>query len=84
MRWNLTTKTGDSGSAGLLEEKCVMIWALNLDTKIDQKWCQHQKSIKIHQKSRNQKNRKKWKSEKVTKTWKSKSSKSEKCKTRKC
>jgi len=31
---NLTTKTGDSGSAGLLEEKCVIIEALNLDTKI--------------------------------------------------
>jgi len=33
---NLTTKRGDSGSAGLLERKCVIIWAPNLDTKIDQ------------------------------------------------
>jgi len=28
---------GDSGSAGMLEEKCVINQALNLDTKIDQK-----------------------------------------------
>ena len=33
MRSNLTTKRGDSGSAGLPEEKCVIIGALNLDTK---------------------------------------------------
>jgi len=32
---NLTTKMGDSGSAGLLEEKCVIIWAPNLVTKSD-------------------------------------------------
>jgi len=38
---NLTTKRGDSGSAGLLEEKCVIIEAPNLDTKIDQNTTQH-------------------------------------------
>ena len=32
---NLTTKRGDSGSAGLPEEKCVIIWAPKLVTKID-------------------------------------------------
>jgi len=37
MRSNLTTKRGDSGSAGMLGEKCVMIEAPNLTTKIDQK-----------------------------------------------
>ena len=37
MRWNLTTKRGDSGSAGSLGQKCVMTEAPNLDTKIDQK-----------------------------------------------
>ena len=36
MRSNLTTKRGDSGSAGLPEEKCVIVEAPNLDTKIDQ------------------------------------------------
>jgi len=34
---NLTTKRGDSGSAGMLGEKCVIIGALNLDTIFDQK-----------------------------------------------
>ena len=33
---NLTTKMGDSGSAGLLERKCVIIGAHKLDTKITQ------------------------------------------------
>jgi len=33
---NLTTKRGDSGSAGSLGEKCVIIGALNLDTKSGQ------------------------------------------------
>jgi len=33
---NLTTKRGDSGSAGLLERKCVIIGAPNLVTKSDQ------------------------------------------------
>jgi len=37
MRSNLTTKRGDSGSAGLPEEKCVIIEAPKTDTKIDQK-----------------------------------------------
>ena len=37
MMSNLTTKRGDSGSAGMLGEKCVIIEALNLDTKSDQK-----------------------------------------------
>jgi len=32
---NLTTKRGDSGSAGLLGEKCVMIKAPKLVTKSD-------------------------------------------------
>jgi len=32
---NLTTKMGDSGSAGLLERKCVMIEAPKLVTKSD-------------------------------------------------
>jgi len=36
MRSNLTTKRGDSGSAGMLEENSVIIGALNLDTKSDQ------------------------------------------------
>jgi len=34
---NLTTKRGDSGSAGLPEEKCVIIWALKFDTIINKK-----------------------------------------------
>ena len=38
---NLTTKRGDSGSAGLPEEKCVIIQAPNLTTKSDQKTTQH-------------------------------------------
>ena len=33
----LTTKRGDSGSAGLLERKCVMTEAPKTDTIIDQK-----------------------------------------------
>ena len=31
---DLTTKRGDSGSALMLGEKCVIIWAPNLDTKV--------------------------------------------------
>ena len=86
MWWNLTTKTGDSGSAGMLGEKCVIIGALNLDTIIDQKSSQTQKMTKIDQKSIKLKNRKKWKSEKVTKIknrQNQKSSKSEKSKSKK-
>jgi len=37
MMSNLTTKRGDSGSAGLLEEKCVMIEAPKMMSKIDHK-----------------------------------------------
>jgi len=37
---NLTTKRGDSGSAGFLERKCVMIEAPNLTTINDQKLTQ--------------------------------------------
>ena len=43
---NLTTKRGDSGSAGLPEEKCVMNQAPKLVTKNDQKLTQQQKSDK--------------------------------------
>ena len=32
---NLTTKKGDSGSAGMLGEKCVIIEAPNFNTKRD-------------------------------------------------
>jgi len=49
---------GDSGSAGLPEEKCVIIEAHNLDTKIDQKTTQQQKINKNWQKSTKHKNRK--------------------------
>jgi len=37
---NLTTKRGDSGSAGFLERKCVMTEAPNLTTINDQKLTQ--------------------------------------------
>jgi len=43
---------GDSGSAGFLDEKCVIIWAPKLVTKIDQKLSQQQKMTKKQQKSR--------------------------------
>jgi len=75
---NLTTKRGDSGSAGLLERKCVMIGALNLDTKSDQNWCQQQKINKKWQKSTKLKNRKKWKITKTQKVTKSQNQKSDK------
>jgi len=42
---------GDSGSALMLGEKCVMTEAPKIDTIIDQKWCQQQKSDKKWQKS---------------------------------
>jgi len=64
---NLTTKRGDSGSAGLPERKCVIIGALNLDTKIDQNSTQQQKMTKNDQNSRNAKSDKIKKSEKVKK-----------------
>ena len=47
---NLTTKRGDSGSAGMLGEKCVIIEALKLVTKNDTKWCQQLKINKNDQK----------------------------------
>ena len=52
---NLTTKRGDSGSAGLLEEKCVIIWAPKLVTKSDKNKCTTRKMTKNDQKSRNAK-----------------------------
>jgi len=79
----LTTKIGDSGSAGLLEEKCVMIEAPKTDTKIDQNKCTTRKSDKKQQKSENSKNdkiEKIRKTQKVTKCRKSKSSKINKIK----
>jgi len=68
---NLTTKTGDSGSAGMLGEKCVMIEAPKLVTKIDTKLTQQQKMMKIDQKSVKSKiikNMKIIKTQKVTKS----------------
>jgi len=50
---------GDSGSAGLPEEKCVIIEAPNLVTKNDINWTQQQKMTKNDQNSVKQKNRKK-------------------------
>jgi len=64
---NLTTKRGDSGSAGTPGEKCVIIGALNLDIKSDQKSSLAIKSDKNHQKSSKSKNTKIKKTEKVTK-----------------
>jgi len=61
MRSNLTTKKGDSGSAGLPGEKCVMIEAPNLTTKSDKNWSSTWKTTKKCQKSR------KWKSDKIKK-----------------
>jgi len=49
---------GDSGSAGMLGEKCVMIEAPNLDTKSDQNKSQQQKINKNDQKSTKSKNTK--------------------------
>jgi len=59
MRSNLTTKKGDSGSALMLGEKCVMIEAPNLDTRIDQNSSQTRKMTKNDQNSVKQKNSKK-------------------------
>jgi len=55
MRSNLTTKRGDSGSALMLGEKCVIIEAPNLDTKITQNRCQQQKMTKNDQNQQNTK-----------------------------
>jgi len=76
----LTTKRGDSGSAGMLGKKCVIIWAPNLDTKSDQKLTQQQKSDKNWQKSTKSKIikiNKTQKTEKVTKSENAKTPKSE-------
>jgi len=78
---NLTTKRGDSGSAGSLGQKCVMNQAPNLDTKIDQKSTQQLKMTKNDQKSqiiKKWKNSKIRKSEKVTKSTKQKNTKTRK------
>ena len=82
----MTTKRGDSGSAGLLERKCVIIGALKTDTKSDQKYVNTQKMIKNHQKSRNAENEKIIKirkTEKVTKSRKQKNTKTVKMKNHK-
>jgi len=75
---NLTTKMGDSGSAVMLGEKCVIIEAPNLVSKIDQNKCKTRKMIKKCQKSRNQKNSKIKKMQKTQKSSKSKNQKSSK------
>jgi len=83
---NLTTKRGDSGSAGLPEKKCVIIGAPNLVTKSDTNWSQTLKMIKKCQKSTKQKkckNTKIIKTQKVTKHKNTKSSKVRKWKSEK-
>ena len=72
----MTTKRGDSGSAGMLGEKCVIIEAPNFNSKSDQKWCQQQKITKNHQKSTKQKNMKNTKIRKTEKVTKCKNVKS--------
>ena len=75
MRSNLTTKRGDSGSAGLPEEKRVIIEAPNLVSKSDQNKCTTWKSDKKWSKSakhKNQQNQKNRKSDKTQKSTKSK------------
>jgi len=47
---NLTTKRGDSGSAGMLGEKCVIIEAHKLDTKVIKISDKTRKSTKNDQK----------------------------------
>jgi len=76
MRSNLTTKRGDSGSAGTPGEKCVMIEAPKLVTKNDQKLTTTRKSDKNHQNQQNMKINKIKKTEKVTKSTKCKIEKS--------
>ena len=73
MRSNLTIKRGDSGSALMLGEKCVITEAPNLVTKNDTKWSRAIKSDKKWQKTRKQKNRKIMKMQKVIKSTKCKS-----------
>jgi len=74
----LTTKRGDSGSRRMLGEKCVMIEAPNLDTKIDQNSSQQQKINKIDQKSQIIKISKITKTQKVTKSTKPENQKTRK------
>ena len=69
---------GDSGSAGMLEIKCVIIEAPKSDTVIDQNDVKTWKSTKNDQKSTKHKNRKKWKSEKTRKVTKPENQKSQK------
>jgi len=71
----LTTKRGDSGSAGILERKCVIIGAPKTDTKMIKNSFTTLKMIKNDKKSTKQK---KWKSDKIRKT--EKVTKSEKAK----
>ena len=70
--WNLTTKRGDSGSAVMLEEKCVIIEAPKTDTIIDQNSSLTEKSDKNDQNQKMQKMRKvrkckKWQNQKIRK-----------------
>jgi len=75
----LTTKKGDSGSAGMLEENSVMTEAPKLVTKSDTNSSQQQKINKNDQKSTKSKISKIDKTQKVTKTEKQKNRKSTKC-----
>jgi len=79
MMSNLTTKRGDSGSALMLGEKCVIIEAPNLTTKSDQKSSQTWKMTKNDQNHQNIKSDKIKKTEKVIKTEKPENQKSSKC-----
>jgi len=78
MRWNLTIKKGDSGSAGLPEQNRVIIEAPKTDIKSDKNWSPTQKTTKIDQKSQNAENDKIDKTQKVTKSDKMENVKSEK------
>ena len=59
MRSNLTTKMGDSGSAGSLGEKCVIIEALKIHSKMIKNSSTTLKMIKNNKKTLKSKNRKK-------------------------
>jgi len=80
MRSNLTTKKGDSGSAGMLGEKCVIIEAPKFDTIIDQK---HVNWLKINKINKNQQNQKRAKIRKCKKVKKWQNQKTEKVKKQK-
>jgi len=79
----LTTKRGDSGSAGMLEENSVITEAPKTDTIIDQKSSQTRKSDKNLQKSTKLKNIKINKIKKVTKSEKVKNAKTQKVRNQK-